>query len=116
MVLKTYSRTAREDVRFEFFTAAVTMKNAVFWDVTPCGSCKNRRFFGGMYSLHHQRDKNRQSRINVEARCEDNHVTTISDFVMPEYLKILALLHRSKYLGWILSTSSVSKYIIPWSS
>jgi hypothetical protein len=22
----------------------VTMKNAVFWDVTPCDSCKNRRF------------------------------------------------------------------------
>jgi hypothetical protein len=20
------------------------MKNVVFWDVTPCGSCKNRRF------------------------------------------------------------------------
>jgi hypothetical protein len=20
------------------------MKNAVFWDATPCGSCKNRRF------------------------------------------------------------------------
>jgi hypothetical protein len=20
---------------------AVTMKNGVFWDVTPCGSCKN---------------------------------------------------------------------------
>jgi hypothetical protein len=28
------------DVRFEVFTA-VTMKNGVFWDVTPCGSCKN---------------------------------------------------------------------------
>jgi hypothetical protein len=24
--------------------AAVTMKTGVFWDVTPCGSCKNRRF------------------------------------------------------------------------
>jgi hypothetical protein len=24
-------------VRFEVFTA-VTMKNAIFWDVTPCGS------------------------------------------------------------------------------
>jgi hypothetical protein len=24
----------------------MTMKNAVFWDVTPCGSCKNRRFRG----------------------------------------------------------------------
>jgi hypothetical protein len=30
-------------VRFEVFTA-VTMKNGVFWDVTLCGSCKNRRF------------------------------------------------------------------------
>jgi hypothetical protein len=32
-------------VRFEVFTA-VTMKNGVFSDVTPCGSCKNRRFGG----------------------------------------------------------------------
>jgi hypothetical protein len=32
-------------VRFEVFTA-VTMKNGVFRDVTPCGSCKNR-WFGG---------------------------------------------------------------------
>jgi hypothetical protein len=23
---------------------AVSMKNAVFWDVTPFGSCRNRRF------------------------------------------------------------------------
>jgi hypothetical protein len=22
----------------------LTLKNGVFWDVTPCGSCKNRRF------------------------------------------------------------------------
>jgi hypothetical protein len=29
-------------VRFEVFTA-VTMKNAVFWDVAPCRSCVNRR-------------------------------------------------------------------------
>jgi hypothetical protein len=29
-------------IRFEVF-AAVTMKNGVFRDVTPCGSCKNRR-------------------------------------------------------------------------
>jgi hypothetical protein len=33
------------EVRFEVFTA-VTMKNAVFWDVMPFGSCKNRRFVG----------------------------------------------------------------------
>jgi hypothetical protein len=24
----------------------VEKKNGIFWDVTPCGSCKNRRFIG----------------------------------------------------------------------
>jgi hypothetical protein len=42
---------------FEVFTAA-TMKNGVFWDFMPCGSCKNRRF-GGTWRLLHQGDKNR---------------------------------------------------------
>jgi hypothetical protein len=31
--------------RFEVFTA-VTMKNGVFWDVNPFGSCKKRSFEG----------------------------------------------------------------------
>jgi hypothetical protein len=31
--------------KFEVFTA-VAMKNSVFWDVTPCGCCKNRCFKG----------------------------------------------------------------------
>jgi hypothetical protein len=30
-------------------------KNGVFWVVTPCGSCKNRRF-GGTWHLLHQGD------------------------------------------------------------
>jgi hypothetical protein len=34
------------------------LKNGVFLDVTPCGSCKNRRF-GGNWRLLHQGDKNR---------------------------------------------------------
>jgi hypothetical protein len=38
--------------KFEVFTA-VTMKNAVFWDVAPCRSCVNRRF-GGTYRLNLQ--------------------------------------------------------------
>jgi hypothetical protein len=33
------------DRGLEVFTAG-TMKNAVFWDVTPCGSYKNRYFEG----------------------------------------------------------------------
>jgi hypothetical protein len=35
-----------------------TQKNGVFWVVTQCGSCKNRRF-GGTWRLLHQGDKNR---------------------------------------------------------
>jgi hypothetical protein len=48
--------SALQFVRFEVFTA-VTMKNGVFWDVTPCSSCKNRRFRGTQRLLH-QGDKN----------------------------------------------------------
>jgi hypothetical protein len=50
-------------VRFEVFTA-VTMKNAVFWDVTPCRSCVNRRF-GGTYRLHLQGRKIRERGTSV---------------------------------------------------
>jgi hypothetical protein len=50
-------RHIRHHVRFEVFTA-VTMKNGVFWVVTPRVSCKNRRF-GGTWRLLHQGDKNR---------------------------------------------------------
>jgi hypothetical protein len=51
--------TPRSDVRIllTFFknmninkTAVLYMKNGVFWDVTRCGSCKNRRF-GGTWRL-----------------------------------------------------------------
>jgi hypothetical protein len=37
-------------VKFEVFTA-VTMKNGVFWDVTPCGCSKNRNFGGANASI-----------------------------------------------------------------
>jgi hypothetical protein len=52
-------------VKFEVFTE-VTMKNAVSWDVTPCGSYKNRRL-EGIYRIHHQGDKNRRSGANVSS-------------------------------------------------
>jgi hypothetical protein len=42
-------------LRFWVFTA-MTMKNAVFWDVALCGSCKNQRF-RGTWRLHLQGKK-----------------------------------------------------------
>jgi hypothetical protein len=37
------------------------MKNAVFWDVTPCGTFKKRRF-GETHRLNHQSNMNRRAR------------------------------------------------------
>jgi hypothetical protein len=43
------------------------LKNAVYWYVTPCGLRKNRHI-GGTYRLHHEADKNRQARNNVNGK------------------------------------------------
>jgi hypothetical protein len=40
-----HSAIKKEDVRFEVSTA-VTMMIIIFWEMTPCGSYKNRRFEG----------------------------------------------------------------------
>jgi hypothetical protein len=42
----------------------LALKNAVFWDVTSCGSCKNSRFWR-TYCLHDQSDKNRRAGNNI---------------------------------------------------
>jgi hypothetical protein len=57
-------------VKFKGFTAA-TMKNAVFWNVTPCDSCEDRRF-GATYLLHHQDETNQRARkaIAVTSDCD----------------------------------------------
>jgi hypothetical protein len=66
-LLRLLTKMSRRDrlktVRFEVFTA-VTMKNCVFWVVTPCGSCKNRRF-GARYRFRHQDDKIQRARNDV---------------------------------------------------
>jgi hypothetical protein len=37
----------RPDMYLEIWeTICKIMKNGIFWNVTPCGSCKNRRFGG----------------------------------------------------------------------
>jgi hypothetical protein len=48
--------------RFEVFWT-VTIKNAVFWYVTPFGCCKNRRF-RGTYYLHYLGEENQTQRFS----------------------------------------------------
>jgi hypothetical protein len=55
-------KTRNISVRFEVL-AEVTMKNAVFWDVMPCGACKNRRF--GESCIHYQGVKISEMRLQL---------------------------------------------------
>jgi hypothetical protein len=41
-----------------------SMKNAIFWDVTPWRFCRNR-CLGGTYSLQHQGEGNERAKNNV---------------------------------------------------
>jgi hypothetical protein len=58
-------------VKFEVYMA-VTMKNAVFWDVVPCRFCVNRRF-GGTYRLHLQVRKIRERGTSVSRWLQTAH-------------------------------------------
>jgi hypothetical protein len=64
------------------------LKNGVIWDVTPCGSCKNRHF-GGTWRLHHQSDKNWWAR-NVAVTSSVRQLLVTATF----------LVHRLLALWW----------------
>jgi hypothetical protein len=54
----------------------VTMKNVVFWDVTPCDSCKIR--------LHHQGHKNRRTRnVSLTSNRRASSTSHNSDRLLP---------------------------------
>jgi hypothetical protein len=46
---------------FLLYNHSQYLKNTAFWDVSPCGSCKNRRF-GGTYCLHPQGENNQRTK------------------------------------------------------
>jgi hypothetical protein len=63
-VLKLQSSTTQKMILFTATAGYSILKNGVFWDVTLCGPCKNRRF-GGTWRLLYQGDKNRWTRNNA---------------------------------------------------
>jgi hypothetical protein len=63
LIQKYCVQTNLQYVRFEVFTAT-TMKNVVFWVVSLCGSCINRRL-GGAYRLHLQGENNQRTKSTL---------------------------------------------------
>jgi hypothetical protein len=70
---------------------AVTMKNGIFWDVTPCGSCKNRRF-GGTYQFHQQGDKNSGTVFILSVR-----QSLVTANIVPSFLILVTLMMEELY-------------------
>jgi hypothetical protein len=68
-----------------FLKCSATKKNGVFWDVTPCGSCKNRRH-RYTYRLHHQSDKDWRARSNVSSHWQPKHVVVFDSLYLLLYL------------------------------
>jgi hypothetical protein len=67
------------------------LKNGVFWDVTPRGSYKKRRFGRSQALLHHG-DKNRRTRNNVNTTRRNIPEDTILHSHSRENLKSYPLL------------------------
>jgi hypothetical protein len=87
------------------------MKNAGSWDVTPRGSCKNRRF-GGTYHLHRQSDKNRRTLNNVSINWQLKHAAK-------KYLNFFAACFSCQLMltlfltGWFFPAWWWRRYIHP---
>jgi hypothetical protein len=73
-------------VRFEVF-AAVTMKNAVFWDVVACRFCVNRRF-GGTYRLNLQGRKIRERGTSVSRWLQSVHTRSTRHHIPEDGIRL----------------------------
>jgi hypothetical protein len=54
------------------------MKSTVFWDVTPCGSCKNRCFGGTITSIIRVTKLGKLG-TTLAARCAETHLDDEGD-------------------------------------
>jgi hypothetical protein len=74
------------------------MKNGVFWNVTPCGFCKNR-LFGGTYRLLHRGDKNQWTRNNTSCNQQPMHAAKkcllVTASVVPSSLILVTLMKEA---------------------
>jgi hypothetical protein len=83
------------------------LKNVIFWDVTPRGSCKNRRF-GGSYRLHvlGVMEATRSSETSVLTRATQNDVPE-DDIVLSHRREIDLFLSSREEVGGTYSVGSV---------
>jgi hypothetical protein len=88
-------------VTSEVFTA-VNMKNVVFWDISPCGSCRNRRFVR-TYRLYPP-GENIQRTKNTLARASD--CSTLRSIVAIANMFLVLCFHPDDGGGGIFSSET----------
>jgi hypothetical protein len=86
-------------VRFEVLTA-VTMTNAVFWDVAPCRYFVNWRF-GGLYRLHLRGIKNSRAIRSSE--------TSVNKLSTQPHIPEDGILHTSSVFSLVVYTDRITQ-------
>jgi hypothetical protein len=110
------SSTSHKSIRFygllqellHFF--GTYLQNAVFWDVTPHGFCKSRRF-GGTHRLHHQDGKNRLFKNNVSSN--NACVVLVTNDVSEENVTSIVRVERISELGTTLAVTLFVTNVFP---
>jgi hypothetical protein len=82
------------------------LKNALFWDVTQCGSCKYRRF-GGTYCHHHKGEKNHLVFIRSVRRL------LVTAIVVPSSQILATLMMKAPNFSETLAPTRTTRYNIP---
>jgi hypothetical protein len=96
---------------------AVTMKNAVFWDITPCGSCKNRRFRG---TLEYAIRKVQESQVRLKLNGTHQLLVYADDVnLLGANIDIInknagTLIHATKEVGLKVNNEKTKYMLVSW--
>jgi hypothetical protein len=80
------------DIKIHSKNNSNSMKNAVFRDVTPCDTCKNRRF-RGKYRLHLQNEKSVAYRFSPDYWGDSSSETSVHTRATRHHIPADGILH-----------------------
>jgi hypothetical protein len=93
---RNYAEARVRDQERHWDSFPPSIKNAVFWDVTPCGSRGNWSF-GGIYRLHHQGDKNRRALLHHVSKVIPDQSKAVALACKPNLEDRVSVTGRSSY-------------------
>jgi hypothetical protein len=91
-----------------------TVRNAVLWNVTPCGSCKNRRFGGTYLHLQGQNNQRTMGTLAITSNCST--LRSVNNYMRKEAVgwDILCVGQEGRLLVTVFLSSRLSVTVELW--